>query len=171
MKVYNHTQDLNIEKASLIFMKHFKDEEFLKRVRLVASFSHADSSGSEVAYYIATAKGSVYLRHVKPKNPFTKMIAHAELPNIYFNSYKQMHWIERVETICHEVMHLLGYSHDGNFATEYNLKTVPYLVAEMFKEYVSELYGKKEKVIVCHRSIKTLWMKQYCYEKEVWKFE
>lgn len=140
MKIYNQTQDENIAKAAFIFMKHFKDQDFLNIVRGIQEFNHSEDSGRKVAITIDDFEGSIYLRQYKPFNPFTKAIAYAELPNIYFNSRKNFGFIERVETIAHESLHLMGYSHKGNYKTKYNEGTVPYLIANVFKNYVSEIY-------------------------------
>lgn len=163
MKVFNHTNDENIEKARVLFLKHFKDEAFLLRIRCHGSFNHTDDRGHSVVEKIESFKGVIYLRNYTPVNPFTKAIAYAELPNIYFNSRKKFDYLERVETIAHEALHLMGYSHKGNYANAYNLGTVPYLVARMFKEYVSEIYGIETPKKVCTRSWKSLWFKR-CYE-------
>lgn len=163
MKVFNYTNDENIEKARLLFLKHFKDEAFLLWIRCHGSFNHTSDRGHSVVEKIESFEGVIYLRNYAPVNPFTKAIAYAELPNIYFNSRKNFDYLERVETIAHEALHLMGYSHKGNFANTYNLGTVPYLVAKMFKDYVGGIYGIKNPTIACTRSWKTLWIKK-CQE-------
>lgn len=140
MKIYNTTNDENIEKARLIVMMHYKDDEFLNRVIRIIKFNHTHVLGVFVAHDIQSFDGDIYLRHYKPFNPLTKAIAYAEGNKIFFNSRKNMPWIERVETIFHESLHLMGYSHKGNYVNAYNLNTVPYKVAAIFKEYVSEIY-------------------------------
>lgn len=45
---------------------------------------------------------------------------------------------EMVETAFHESMHLLGFFHDGNYATEENLKTVPYKVGAIARKHIGE---------------------------------
>lgn len=140
--IYNQTSCENIEKARMIVMKHFRDAGFLSRVAEIERFNHSSDSGALVTFNIIGFTGNIYLRHYRPWNPWTRAIAYAELPNIYFNQRKNFPVMDRVETIAHECLHLLGYSHKGNYVTKYNLATVPYAVSRMFKEYVSEIYER-----------------------------
>jgi hypothetical protein len=141
MKIHNMTNDLNIRDARNMVMMHLKDETFLEMVKNVASFNHTASTPMRVSMAIDDFEGEVFLRQYRPFNPWTKAIAYAELPNIYFNSRKSFPAIDRAETICHEIMHLLGYSHKGNYVTKYNLDSVPYKVAALFRKHLESIYG------------------------------
>lgn len=141
MNIFNQTECPIIEEARLLVMAHFKDSDFLFRVAAVKGFNYTSENGLAISNKILSFKGEIYLRQYRPWNPWSRAIAYAELPNIYFNSRKQMSGMDRVETIVHESMHLMGYSHMGNYVTRYNLGTVPYKVSQMFRRYCEEIYG------------------------------
>lgn len=160
--------DPTICEAAMIAAKHGKDYTFLERVRKIARFNHTEDSGIDVALKLSVFNPTIIIRPYTTKNPFSKVIGHAQGNVIFVNTRKlDLSEMDRVANFMHEALHLLGYSHKGNRVTPYNLGTVPYRVAALFREYVKELKGedKKETELVCYRSWKNLWLKK-CYEKE-----
>lgn len=144
MKIYVEINDENIRKAGSIVMKHYKDKEFLDRIRNVSSFYFTDDSSEIVAQRLPAIMEhlEIYVRPYKTVNPFSKAIAHAKGNEIFINIRKlYFPFIDRVETIFHEATHLCGYSHNGNRATAENLKSVPYLSASIFSKYIKEIYS------------------------------
>lgn len=141
MKIDVQVNDPVIRQAATLFMKHYNDPTFLNKVSCSPYFYHTEHSPEAVAHSIQFLGESMemVIKSYKPLNPWTKAIAYAEGNTIYFNSRKRLGLLDRVETICHEFLHLCGYSHDGNFVTAYNLKTVPYKVANIFKDHVKEI--------------------------------
>lgn len=132
----------NIDFAVLLILQLFQDELFLKRLRGLGGFNHTTKTGIDVANDIANYNGTVVIKSYKPFWRWSRAIAYAQGNTIYFNSRKNHdNYYELCETIAHEIMHLIGYKHKGNYVTSYNLKTVPYMVGAMFKEHVQSLNG------------------------------
>ncbi|MEY3182229.1 MAG: hypothetical protein RLZ35_214 [Pseudomonadota bacterium] len=144
MKIYCEVNDQNTRYAASILMKHYRDEEFLNRLRNVSSFNFTDDSPSVVAHRLPSIMDHLDIKIVPYKsiNPFSKAIGYAEGTTIYLNTRKlYLPYIDRVENIYHEATHLCGYSHNGNRATSENLKSVPYLSASIFASHIKSIYG------------------------------
>lgn len=73
-------------------------------------------------------------------NPMSKMIAENAQPDrVRLNSRKHPRAIEdMIETLFHEPMHNLGYFHNGNYNTEENRKTVPYMVGAIARKHIGD---------------------------------
>lgn len=73
-------------------------------------------------------------------NPMSKMIAvNAQPDRVRLNSRKHPRAIEdMIETVYHEPTHNLGYFHNGNYNTEDNRKTVPYMVGSIARKHIGE---------------------------------
>lgn len=73
-------------------------------------------------------------------NPLSKMIAENAQPDrVRLNSRKHPRAIgDMVETLFHEPTHNLGYFHNGNYNTEENRKTVPYMVGAIARKHVGD---------------------------------
>jgi hypothetical protein len=144
MKIYCEVNDENTRKAVSIVMKHYKDNEFLSRLRNVSKFNYTSDSSEIVAHRLSSVMDHLEIKVVPYKtiNPFSKVIGHAKGNTIYVNTRKlYLPYIDRVENIYHEATHLCGYSHDGNRVTQFNLKTVPFLSAAIFSKFIQEIYG------------------------------
>lgn len=79
-----------------------------------------------------------------PFNRFTKAIAYTDYENntVYINTRKSFGVHDRVNTIAHEgVFHGLGFGHEGNYATKFNMSSVPYLGGLIFERLSREIYG------------------------------
>ena len=145
MRIFCEVNDENVRKAASILMKHYKDEDFLNRVREEDFFNHSQHSPVTVASVLEKFPKNitVIIKPYKTLNPFSNVIGYAENNIIYVNTRKLgLNWLDRVENLYHEMTHICGYSHKGNRVTGYNLKTVPYLVANIFKRHVSEIYER-----------------------------
>jgi hypothetical protein len=143
MKINVEINDDVIRRAASAVIKHYKDEEFLRRIKNVSSFYFTDQSPEVVAQRLPAAMDrlEIYIRPYKSMNPFSRAIAHAKGNEIFINTRKlNFPYIDRVETIFHEASHLCGYSHNGNRPTSDNLRSVPYLAAALFSRYIQELY-------------------------------
>lgn len=73
-------------------------------------------------------------------NPMSKMIAVNDQPDrVRLNSRKHPRAIEdMIETVYHEPTHNLGYFHNGNYNTEDNRKTVPYMVGVIARKHIGD---------------------------------
>ena len=138
-------QDEKIKLGAYYVFRHYSDDKFLNRIRAVEKFNHTELNSYDVAYTIefGLLKKQIEIRPYKSVNPWSKAIAYAKDDKIFINTRKKFGVLDRVETIFHESMHLIGFSHDGNFVTDYNLKTVPYLAANIFANYIKEIYDLK----------------------------
>lgn len=143
MKIYNQVNNEDIRKASLIVMKHFLDKEFLDRVEAVDRFNYTEHSPLEVSLRLKAVVPflEIYIKPYKTLNPFSRVIGYAQSNTIFVNTRKiDLPYYERVENIAHETLHLCGYKHRGNYVNAFNLKTVPYMVGSIFKNYVVDIY-------------------------------
>lgn len=140
MKIIVNVNDETIRRAAALTIRHHADPEFLRRVASVPYFYHTEHSPEAVAgsikFYGESAM--VFIEGYKSINPFSKAIGYADGNTVFFNLRKTGSLYDRIETIMHEITHLCGYSHKGNFVNAYNLKTVPYVVGGLFKDYIKE---------------------------------
>lgn len=68
----------------------------------------------------------------------------------------------------HEYGHKLGFDHDFR-STARRPYSICYLLNDIYEQCYAILFKQtKSEVRVCYRSWKTLWLKKYCYTKEVW---
>lgn len=141
MKIINETSNENIRKACAIVLKHYKDDEFLKMVKEIDTFNYTSDPGIIVAHKIQSFNGEVRISSYRPFWRWSKAIAYEKNDVVYFNEYIDAPVLDRVETIAHEIYHAIGYSHKGNYVNQFNISTVPYLCANLFKKYVSEKLG------------------------------
>jgi len=136
--IKSEINDPTINQAALLFMRHYRDSEFLDLVESVQSFNHTRDNGKDVALNLSDAVLEITLKEYKTFNPWSAAIAYAEKKTIYFNARKKNQTVvDRCETIMHEALHLLGYSHRGNKPDSYNLGSVPYKVGMMFGRYIA----------------------------------
>lgn len=142
MRIVCESNDENIRKASSLVMKHYADEGFLNNIREVDYFNHTNQSPVMVASVleIAPKNMTVIVKEYKHWNPFSKVVGYASGNTIFFNTRKSGSWLDRVETMYHELCHICGYSHKGNRVNSYNLLSVPYKASNIFKNYVKEIY-------------------------------
>jgi hypothetical protein len=139
MRIFNSTGNRAIEEAMKLVVNHIWDEKFLHLVAKEENYNYTKHSPEVIAEGIKNFTGDIFLKSYKSVNPFSRAIAYAELPYIYFNTRKDFSSLERAETIAHELMHLIGYSHNGNYVTASNLESVPYKVARIFKGYLESI--------------------------------
>jgi hypothetical protein len=145
MRIICEINDENIRKSASILMKHFNDQDFLTKIREEDFFNHTLHSPVTVASVLERFPKDITLiiKPYKTFNPFSNVIGYAEGNIIFINTRKLgLNWLDRVENLYHEMTHICGYSHKGNRVTGYNLQTVPYLVANIFKRHVSEIYER-----------------------------
>jgi hypothetical protein len=144
MKIYCEINDENVRRAASLVMKHYRDEDFLARIRSIPKFNFTEDSPKSVSEKLPQLMDVLEIKIVPYKsiNPFSKAIGYAQGKTIFLNTRKNnMTVLDRVETIYHEATHLCGYAHDGNRVTLFNLLTVPYLSASLFARFVKEIYG------------------------------
>lgn len=126
-----------LQHSALLFMRHYRDDEFLALVKNVSHFNHTADIGLVVADKIANAKIDIKIVGYKTFSPWSSVVGHANGNTIFVNTRKiNLPLGDRVENLMHETAHILGYSHKGNYVTMYNLRTVPYLLGGMFSKYV-----------------------------------
>lgn len=134
--------DSNIRVACALVSYHYRDTEFLQTIGEQDKFNHTTRTPKEVALQITEFKDlEVTIKSYKPMWRWSKAIAYADYKTstIYFNAYKDMSVVDRVETIFHESLHLIGFSHNGNYVTAYNLLSVPYKCSSLFVKYLKSI--------------------------------
>jgi hypothetical protein len=83
----------------------------------------------------------VIVETYRPWNRFTKAIAYASKGTIYVNEYKlkYLELADYVGNFAHEFTHTIGYSHNGNKVTQFNLGTVPYVIGGLAESWARAL--------------------------------
>ena len=75
-------------------------------------------------------------------NPWTRVLAKSDVngTNIYFN-LKRMNRSDKslAGTFAHELSHIFGYVHEGNYATASNLLTIPYLTGQWVEDNYEDI--------------------------------
>lgn len=143
MVINNKVNDIVVKKACDFVISRYSDEDFLDTLK-DQRFLHTEDTGADVAKKIEDFFYDLRINIVPYKtwNPLSKVIGYAEGNTIYINTRKlDLDVFERTENIFHECLHLIGYSHKGNRVTKYNLETVPYKAARLFKEHLKGIYG------------------------------
>ena len=126
-----------LQQSALLFMRHYRDSEFLDLIRNVSKFNHTEDTGEMVAKKIEEAVLVIKVVPYKTWSPWSKVVGYAEGNTIFVNTRKiNLPLADRVENYFHEATHLIGFSHRGNRPDAYNLRSVPYLTAAMFSKYV-----------------------------------
>tara|TARA_R110000868_G_scaffold268180_1_gene527408 strand:+ start:1642 stop:2055 length:414 start_codon:yes stop_codon:yes gene_type:complete len=132
--------DKVIHDAAALVEEHYKDEKFLFKLGTIQKFNYAYDSGHDVRVKIFNSDIVMNIVPYKTKLPWSKAIGYASGDTIYVNTRKlDLPLADRVENFMHEPMHLLGYSHKGNYNNEFNRGTVPYRVAEIFRKYLESI--------------------------------
>jgi hypothetical protein len=118
---------------------HFKDEAYKDFVAGV-KFNYTNNNGLDIFWNTFNFEKIVYVKSYTSLSPWSKVIGYATDNTIYINTRKLgLPLKDRIENIRHEIFHLQGYSHKGNRVNEYNLKTVPYLGANLFLKYLESI--------------------------------
>lgn len=96
----------------------FTKETFFKEIESFPRFTHANGlSPKEVAQEVRKSK-SVKIEIFRPKYPLSKMVAttfNDKPDTVFLNKYKHPREIRSlVNTLMHERLHWMGFSHDGN---------------------------------------------------------
>lgn len=131
--------DKTILEAVRLVTMHFKDSEYFKTLRGVI-FNHTKDDALFIEENTMALDKIVYVKPYKTFSTWSKVIGYAQGNTIYVNTRKlDLPLKDRIENIRHEIFHLQGYSHKGNRVTEYNLKTVPYLGANLFVKYLESI--------------------------------
>lgn len=139
MKIINEVNNETVREACRLVQEHFTDKDFAVMLRRV-KFNHTHENGSDIEVNCYSFFKTVYVKPYKTFSPFSKVIGYAKNNTIYINTRKlDLPLKDRIENIRHEIWHLQGYSHKGNRVTQYNLKTVPFLGANLFVKYLESI--------------------------------
>lgn len=142
MKIINQINNDTIKRAVWLVNEHYQDSMFLLRLMNEKSFNYTKDSGAQIASRIARCNSKFYVVPYIHWNPFSKTLGHFESPNYIVNMRKvnALNLRERTKNVFHECLgHGLGYSHKGNYVTDFNLGTFPYKGSEMFVQYLVDI--------------------------------
>ena len=137
--IKNEINHPTINQAAILFMRHYRDTEFLDMVRNVSKFNHTEDTGEQVAKKIEEAVMEVTIKGYRTFSPWSNVIGYAKGNTIFINTRKldSIGVVDRCENIYHEICHVLNYSHRGNRPDKYNLGSVPYMLGAMFGRYIA----------------------------------
>lgn len=139
MKIINEVNNETVRQACGLVQLHFKDKDLVDFFNDV-KFNHTEDYGLDVYWNTFDFNKIVYVKPYTSLSPWSKVIGYARDNTIYINTRKLgLPLKDRIENIRHEIFHLQGYSHKGNRVTEFNLKTVPYLGANLFVKYLESI--------------------------------
>jgi predicted Zn-dependent protease len=132
-----------LHQVSQIFQNHYRDQQFINKVRAYGSFTCTLQRGQQVAGNIlnnnavitlttANLGGNVIAQTNLNTRTITFDLGGLTLP-INATAAEQRDLLRaRVKTLMHEYVHTLGYKHAGNGNNWFNKKSAPYKVAEIF---------------------------------------
>lgn len=120
----------NAEEAS----RRLSDPAFLAWVKSWSQFDFSGDTPLQVSEKLAAA-GDVKINVGFYSKLLTLAIAYEEDDAVFFNTRKESYGAGGVGNIAHEVMHAMGYSHNGNSARG-NENTVPYRIGEWIETWV-----------------------------------
>lgn len=135
MKIVCQIDHAITQKACLIVNSYYNNSEFLEIVG-ANTFNLADPKEVTTRLYFTTANFTV--RPYTTWNPWSNVIGHYANNVCFLNTRKLNRPLEDVvETIFHELLgHGLGYRHEGNRVTSFNLGTWPYKGASLFIKFL-----------------------------------
>lgn len=142
MKIKVEMADPIIAHAARLVIIHCTDKDFISMVANHPKYNHTDLTPLQVSQELLKLDDlTVTIRPWKPLWAWSKAIARADYNNavIEFNVRKTGTLQDRVETIFHECAHLVGFTHDGNYVTPYNLFTVPYYASALFVRHLKNI--------------------------------
>lgn len=105
---------------------------FIEAIRTHDGFDSTDETPTQVAVKLSNT-GDVEITVGIYSKFFTKAIAYEVEGAVFFNTRKESYGAGSPGNIAHEVMHALGYTHNGNAASG-NENTVPYYVGNLVDE-------------------------------------
>lgn len=122
-----------IEKNAEQVSRVLSDPAFLAKVRSWPRFDFTEKTPDQDTKAIEHA-GTVTIRVGFYSKWFTRAIAYESDGAIYFNVRKEGYGAGSPGNLAHEVMHALGFSHNGNSPAG-NANTVPWRVGEWVEEW------------------------------------
>lgn len=131
-----YSQDL-VRTSATAVSKVLSDPSFLSRVRGIVKYDFTTDTSSQVADKIRDA-GEVKINIGFYRGWFwSKVLAFENYASVSFNTRKFGYGAGGVENVAHELMHALGYSHNGNSPAG-NQATVPWMIGKMVAEFIKD---------------------------------
>lgn len=117
------------------------DKAFLIEVATLPKFDYSNDTGLEVSLKLQN-NVTTYLSTYRPWNRYSKVIAYRNTGSniLYFNLRKNPRDSEEMVNTCHhELLHVLGYDHNGNGPENDGRRfTVNYYVGRIAEKYVKD---------------------------------
>ena len=136
----NRTLDKNINAATIIASNLLEiNSEMLHDIFNKNDFKYNSGTGNEIVNKILKCDKISPIFFYKPFNPFTKAMGYSDGKAIYLNSrkFKDFSFNDLVGLLCHEYLHMVGFSHGNNYKTEEKcLYSVNYFVSENIGKWI-----------------------------------
>jgi len=134
--------------ASRIATDWLLDSISTKAIASIAGYTHTDKSPEQIAQYVSKMS-HLHDSSMSPecelkllsvpwykKASYRNTIAVHSHGSISFNpKFLGRDISDIINTIVHEYMHYIGFSHKGNKPSDYNLKSVPYAVGALAESW------------------------------------
>lgn len=136
----NRTLDKSINAAIVISNSILgPHSEMLHDISNKDDFKYNSGTGDEIVNKILKCDKIAPIFFYKPFNPFTKAMGYSDGKAIYLNSrkFKDFSFNDLVGLLCHEYLHMVGFSHGNNYKTEEKcLYSVNYFVSENIGKWI-----------------------------------
>lgn len=115
--------------------KALSDPAFLAKIRAYPMFDYTSDTPAQVADKLEQA-GDVTVKVGFFSKWFTREIAFEDANGVHFNTRKESAGAGGPGDLAHELMHQLGYQHNGNSAAG-NQYTVPYWIGDQVDQFLN----------------------------------
>lgn len=136
----NRTLDKSIN-AAIIVANYllYGSSNMMEELSNKNDWRYNSGDGELVFLKIVNYKGITPVFFYKPFNPWTKAMGYSDGKAIYLNSrkFKDFSFNDLVGLLCHEYLHMVGFSHGNNYKTEEKcLYSVNYFVSENIGKWI-----------------------------------
>ena len=141
MRFYVQTDNPKINRAA-DDAERFLNALVAGEIALPDFFTHTSDTPAQIKQRFMHTKGMLTsqapVREYTSKWPWSKVLGYTKRGSIFVNTRfsSRAEVSEIAGNLVHEYCHVKGYQHKGNSPTAYNLKSVPYVLGYMARDFV-----------------------------------